>query len=128
VVTIFWYIMPCSSLKVQHRFSTCHLLSHWFLTSPPSVLHLPHAFTPVSYLVYCLAQNLEAIDYMRLHPRSALHHSFMLIGVVKLHDEPCLHMSHTAQDALCWRVLDYPSCNLRMPLFDFTHTNSVIIV
>jgi hypothetical protein len=50
--TIFWYIAPCSPLKVNRRFrGTCLL----------HLLCLPHAFTLVSYSAYSSALKMEAM-------------------------------------------------------------------
>jgi hypothetical protein len=32
--TVFWDTTPCSPLKVNQRFSACHLLPHWYLSQP----------------------------------------------------------------------------------------------
>jgi hypothetical protein len=90
--TPFWDITPCSSLKVNHRFSTC-----------PSTLKVE--------AICCSETSIDFQWTTRHIPEDRTLSRSMLTSGVKLHGDACLPMSHSAQDTPCWNVLGYlPHC------------------
>jgi hypothetical protein len=99
--TIFWNVIPCSSLKVNHRFSACHLLLCRFHTQ----LILQHWtwrwYVPPKHpltfnRLHGMFQKIELFIVAR-----SLVVSSCLVTLISI-------MSHTTQDTLSWKVLGYP--------------------